>query len=106
MTDSSIVGELSEEFDGVELGDWRLRERLMSLSRSLDDAPEASLPRATKTTAAREAAYRFLGNHKVSLAGILAGHVGATVQRCREAGTVYVVSDTTEFSFSGEERGK
>jgi len=106
MTDSSVVGELSEEFDGVELGDWRLRERLMSLSRSLDEAPEASLPRATKTTAAREAAYRFLGNHKVSLAGILAGHVGATVQRCREAGTVYVVSDTTEFSFSGEERGK
>jgi hypothetical protein len=106
MPDAAIVGDLKGEFEGAEIGDWRLRERLMLLSQSLDAAPEASLPRAVKTTAAREAAYRFLGNSRVSLAGVIAGHVNATVQRCRNAGTVYVASDTSEFSFSGEERGK
>jgi Transposase DDE domain len=48
----------------------------------------------------------FLEMPKVTLQGILAPHVAATAQRCREAGTVYVVSDTSGCSFSGEERGK
>jgi hypothetical protein len=106
MEKGAILGDLREEMDGAEIADWRLRERLVSLSEALDEAPGASLPKATRTTAAREAAYRFLGNRKVSLSGILAGHVAATVRRCREAENVYVVSDTTEFSFAGEERGK
>jgi hypothetical protein len=106
MEKGSILGEVRDELSGAEIADWRLRERLISLSQALDEAPEASLPKATKTTAAQEAAYRFLGNKKVSLSGILAGHIAATVRRCREAESVYVVSDTTEFSFAGEERGK
>jgi hypothetical protein len=55
---------------------------------------------------AREAAYRFVENERVNIDAILAPHRVATVERCREAGTVYVVSDTTEFSFSGAVRGK
>jgi hypothetical protein len=106
MNARSILGEMRDEFGGAEIADWRLRERLVTLSEALDGTPEASLPKATKTTAAQEAAYRFLGNGKVSLPGILAGHVAATARRCREAERVYVVSDTTEFSFAGEERGK
>src|SRR6185295_18504000 len=103
---NTAIGELSKEFEGAELSDWRLRERLLALAQALDRSPEASLPRATKTTAAREAAYRFLGNRKVSLEGILAPHVRASVERCRQEESVYVISDTTEFSFSGPERGK
>jgi hypothetical protein len=98
----SIVGELREEFVDASLPDWRLRERLMGLASELDRAPEESLPRALKTTAAREAAYRFLGNRRVTAAGILAPHMAATVRRAQQHQTVYVVSDTTEFSFSGE----
>ena len=99
---TSIVGELREEFAGAELPDWRLQERLIGLAAELDTAPGKSLPRALKTTAAREAAYRFLGNRRVTAEGILAPHMAATVQRAQQHETVYVVSDTTEFSFSGE----
>jgi hypothetical protein len=106
MEKGSILGDVRDELSGAEIADWRLRERLVSLSEAIDESPEASLPKATKTTAAREAAYRFLGNRKVSLPGILAGHVAATARRCRETDSVYVISDTTEFSFSGEARGK
>src|SRR5947207_12164510 len=99
------IGEISDEFAGAEISDWRLRERLLSLARDLDETPGASLPNAVGTTAAREAAYRFLGNSRVTLDGILAPHIRATARRCAEAGIVYVASDTTECSFSGEERG-
>jgi len=106
MPRTTIVGDLKEEFEGAEVGDWRLRDRLMRVSEALDEAPAKSIPGATKSVAEREAAYRLLGNQRVSMAGILAGHVGSTVHRCRQAGRVYVVSDTTEFSFAGEDRGK
>jgi hypothetical protein len=98
----SFVGKLSEEFVDADLPDWRLRERLMALASELDRAPEVSLPRALKTTAAREAAYRFLGNQRVTATGILAPHVAATVRRAQRHRAIYVISDTTEFSFSGE----
>src|SRR3954471_16789672 len=106
MLRTTIVGDLKEEFEGAEVGDWRLRDRLMRVSEALDVAPAKSIPGAAKSIAEREAAYRLLGNQRVSMAGILAGHVAATVQRCRQARRVYVVSDTTEFSFAGEDRGK
>jgi hypothetical protein len=98
----TVLGAIEDEFRGAEIADWRLRERLVTLGRSMDESPSATVPRATKTKAEREAAYRFLGNRKVTLPGILAPHVQATVERCQEAGFVYVVSDTSEFSFTGD----
>ena len=80
----AIVGELREEFVDADIPDWRLRERLGGLASELDGAPEESLPRALKTTAAREAAYRFLGNRRVTAAGILAPHMAATVRRAQQ----------------------
>ena len=106
MAGATIIGELREEFEGAEVSDWRLRERLMRVSEALEEAPTESVPKATANIAAREAAYRFLGNGRGSLAGILAGHVTATARRCQAASLVYVISDTTEFAFAGEERGK
>lgn len=106
MSGTTIVGDLKDEFEGADIADWRLRERLLQVSEALDGAPEESIPAASKDAAAREGTYRFLGNSRVSLAGILAGHVGATVRRCQQAGVVYVATDTTDFTFSGEARGK
>jgi hypothetical protein len=101
-----MIGAVRDEFIDAEIPDWRLRERLVSVAQALEATPEASLPKALKTVAAREAAYRFLGNAKVTMDGILAPHTRATAQRCRESQKVYVVSDTTECSFSGPQRGK
>jgi hypothetical protein len=56
-------------------------------------------------TAGREAAYRFLGNRRVTLSRVLEPHVKATVERARQAKKVFVVSDTTEFKFSTEREG-
>ncbi len=100
------MGPIEGEFEGVDLGDVRLDRRLLVMARALDEEPERSLAGASKTVASREAAYRFVENHRVSLDAILAPHRLATAQRCRDEGTVLVVSDTTVCSFSGEKRGE
>jgi hypothetical protein len=107
MKDSRrLLGSISREFEGAEIPDWRLRDRLLKIAENMDVNPEATLPKSMKTTASREAAYRFLGNRKVTLDRILGPHVQATASRCLAEGTVYVASDTTECAFEGEQRGK
>ena len=52
------------------------------------------------TGADPEAAYRFLSNHRVTEAEILAGHFQATRERFAAAdATVLILHDTTEFSY-------
>ena len=102
MDSATVLGPVEEEFRDSEIPDWRLKERLIALGRALDSAPSALIPRATGNEAGREAAYRFLGNFRVTLPAILEPHVRATVRRCRAAGAVYVVSDSTEFCFEGD----
>lgn len=79
--------------------------RAEQMARALVEQPGVSLPRAMGSTAAREAAYRFLGNRRVTLARVIAPHVEATAERARQARRVLVVSDTTEFRFSTEREG-
>src|ERR1700759_3509444 len=101
-----LLGPIDEEFEGADLGDPRLEARLLVLASALSDAPTASLAAASKSVAAREAAYRFVENGRVTMEALLEPHRLKTAARCVEAGTVYVVSDTTEFSFKGERRGE
>lgn len=101
-----LLGPVDEEFEGTDLGDPRLEARLLTLVSALDDAPTASLARASKSVAAREAAYRFVENRRVTMEALMEPHRRRTVARCVEAGTVYVISDTTECSFNGDRRGE
>jgi hypothetical protein len=103
---NGLLGPVDEEFEGADLGDRRLEARLLTLVSALDEGPTASLARASKSVAAREAAYRFVENRRVTMEAVMAPHRAKTVARCAEAGTVYVISDTSEFSFRGERRGE
>jgi hypothetical protein len=106
MGATDAVGEIQGEFDEAELGDERLRLRLLMLASSLEEAPEKSIPTAVGTVAGREAGGLPVSRKsgRVTMEAILATHVRRTAERCRGAGTaVYVVSDTTEFGFVGRE---
>jgi hypothetical protein len=103
---TALLGNLEDEFAGAEFGDWRLEARLQYLSSDLDASPNMSLPSATQTVAGREGAYRFLSNRRVKLERVIAPHFAATAQRCRDAGKVYVASDTTEMSMQAALGGK
>lgn len=106
MRDQWLVDPIEDEFEGAELGDERLGARLAMLAAALGREPGASIARVSKSVAAREAAYRFLENRRVTMARLLEPHQAATAARCREERLVYVISDTTEVVLSGDERAK
>ncbi len=90
------------EVRGAELGDERLSHRLELLVESLAKKPGESFPDALGSEAALEAAYRFLGNDKVSPQTVLAPHVEETKKRCLEHGRTLAIMDTTEVRYGGE----
>jgi len=90
------------EFSGAMLGDGRRQARLIKLAQAVAAEPAASFPKATRSHAALEAAYRLLRNDAVSLDGILAGHYAQTVERAASEASVLAVHDTTQFEFKGE----
>ena len=103
----ALLGAIDGEFEGADLGDPRLEARLLTLASALDDAPQASLATASKSVAAREAAYRFVENHRVTMQAVMEPHRQRTIGRCAaEGGPVYVISDTTECVFKGASRGE
>jgi hypothetical protein len=105
MSNGSLLGRIEDEFEGAELGDGRLTNRMLMLAAALDEAPKASLSLASKTVAAREGAYRFVENAAVTMEALLEPHRRKTAERCKQAKSVYIVSDTSEFVFTGETRG-
>jgi hypothetical protein len=88
--------------EGVALGDERRAKRALLVAERLAESPEASLPSAMGDEAATEALYRHLGAAETTMEAVLAPHVEKTVARVRGEETVYAVSDTTAFVFSGE----
>lgn len=83
------------EFGWVQLGDKRLTARLVTLARSLANAPDTPLPQALPQWRDLKAAYRFFDNVKAVPEHILAGHIDATWSRVLAVPIVLAVQDTT-----------
>ncbi len=96
------LAPLSVEFSKIKLGDERLRKRLMTIVNAAERSPGASLPVQAGSAAALEGTYRFIENDRVSAEAILDAHVQCTVERAKAHSYVYVLHDTTKFSFGGE----
>src|SRR5438874_2808135 len=92
---------VERELDGCEFPDRRLKDRLGKLLGDLGRRIGGTIPTACQDWAATKAAYRFFSNPRVDEGVILAGHFAATKTRfAAAAGTVLVLHDTTEFSFT------
>jgi len=94
---------LREEMAGGDLGDDRLNARRDRLIDVLERSPSTGFPDVCASDGDVEALYRFLRNRRVSLATVLEPHLQATGARCQALGTVLVIHDTTEMSFTGEQ---
>jgi hypothetical protein len=92
---------VERELDGCDFPDQRLKDRLGRLLGDLGRRIGGTIPAACQDWAATKAAYRFFSNPRVDEAVILAGHLAATTARfAATPGTVLVLHDTTEFSFT------
>jgi hypothetical protein len=96
---SWVDGELA----GCTFADVRLQRRFRTLVTRLSEGIGDTIPMACQDWAATKAAYRFFSNDRVSEADILSGHFQATRARLQATqGQVFVLHDTTEFSFRRE----
>lgn len=100
----SRAPEVDFEVAGADLGDKRLTERLRLVARRAVDAPDVGFPQMVESDAELEGIYRFLSNKRVTVEGILAPHIAASLERMRGRGETLVVHDTTSFEFGGESK--
>ena len=92
-----------QEFGEVELGDQRLRDRLIRIVQDRAEHPDASyLEAAGGDRYAAKGYYYFIDNPRDSLnpEAMLATHRKRTMQRMMSHPLVLVVQDTTDLNFS------
>lgn len=89
-----------EEFGGCQLGDARLKERLLTVARDFYARPTASVPQACSSRAKTKAAYRFLDHEETTMERLLEPHYLATEARVRKESVVLAVQDTTSLNYT------
>jgi hypothetical protein len=102
---TSAFDWIDHESAGCKFKDLRLARRFRNLLGQVCESVGGSIPLACQDWANTKAAYRFLSNDRVSEGDILSGHFQATRKRfANSAGFVFVLHDTTEFSFQRDDR--
>jgi hypothetical protein len=91
-----------EEMGTVDLGDKRLRRRLLVILQRMFNSPVASLKAACRGWAETIATYRFFDNERITEAALLEPHQEATLQRVQAQKRVLVIQDTTEIDYSSK----
>lgn len=99
-----LVGGVSSEFMGLDLGDKRLKKRVEVVAGALERNPGLSFPSALRTESALEGAYRFFSNERVESEALVGSHAEATRKRAARETEVLVLHDTTSFRFEGAGR--
>jgi hypothetical protein len=106
MTSANKPAELkglesvAAEFEGVELGDVRRSDRLLSLVTAFAAAPGRSIPKIARDEAELQAFYRLLSSDKFTTDDMLEPHAHATVGRAAECKTALAIHDVSEVSYS------
>jgi Domain of unknown function (DUF4338)/Transposase DNA-binding/Transposase Tn5 dimerisation domain len=89
-----------QEFGRAELGDTRLKQRLLVLARDFYARPQAPLPQACQSRAKTKAAYRFFQHQETEMERLLEPHYQATGPRLAQQPVVLAVQDTTSLNYS------
>lgn len=97
-------GWAQSEFRDVNLGDERLRKRLIKLADSLSESPESPINQACNTWPEAKAAYRFFQNDDVYEKDISASHVRQTIKRAKMQDMILSIQDTRYFSYTNHKK--
>ena len=90
-----------EEFRRADLGDERLRKRLLVIARDFYARPQCNVPQSCDGHRARtKAAYRFFDHAQVSLKAVLESHYAATAARVAQHPVVLAPQDTTSLNYN------
>lgn len=92
----------AEELGAAQLGDARLKTRLLGLARDFYARPRAQIPQACGSRAKAKAAYRFFDHPRTTMDAILQSHYEATGTRMSEHPVVLAVQDTTSLNYNSQ----
>jgi hypothetical protein len=92
------------EFGSAKLGDERLVKRAILIASSLAAYVVGTIVGTFSTEAQREAAYKFLGNVKVTVSALAMAAWRTCAQRCSEESWVYVAVDGSSISLPDPHR--
>lgn len=98
------LGTLEQELGTIDLGDVRLNRRSQQLLGQLGAKPSESIPMACGGWDETRAAYRLLGQERVTAQRVLAPHVERTEERLRAHERVLCIQDTTELDYTTKKR--
>jgi len=90
-----------EELGQVQLGDERLRQRLLVVARDFYARPQSHVPQSCGGDRAKtKAAYRLFDHPQVNLDAVLESHYAVTATRVAQQAVVLAAQDTTSLNYS------
>lgn len=89
-----------EVFGAARLGDQRRTQRLVKIAAVLAAKPLSSFCQAYPKWGDIKAAYRLIGNDKISIEQLQFPSKQSTIDNCRGQPVILAVADTTSFNFS------
>ena len=95
-----ISSWVTEELNGIDIGDKRLNTRIMHLLSAASKQPEMSLNKMFHTRGEVQACYRFFSNDLVDETKIITPHHNRTFERVKEHPVVLCLSDTTSLNYT------
>lgn len=91
---------ITDELDGLDLGDVRLDRRVRAVLGRLYESPASSLTAAMHGWAEMMGAYRLLDQPQCTGPAILQAHRQAVLARVREHRQILLIQDTTELDYT------
>lgn len=91
---------VTDELEGVRLGEKRLNKRMLTLLDQASKQPQASITRMFHTRKEIQACYRFFSSDLVNETKIMEPHLNKTIERIAENPVVLCLSDTTTLNYT------
>jgi hypothetical protein len=89
-----------KEFEMVDLGDERLNQRLIKISRQMLESPQSHINKACGDWSETKAAYRFFQNENVNYQDVIEAHAEMTKERAKQEETILAIQDTTYYNYT------
>lgn len=83
-----------EEFENIDFGDSRIKDRFIRTASKLSDSPLSPINKACETWKDTKAAYRLFDNPKVTADKIYQSHYNRTLERIKKYNVVFAIQDT------------
>jgi len=96
------MSALTEELEGIDLGDVRNNRRARLVLGALGEKPTLSIPSACGGWDETRGAYRLFDHPNVTAKKVLQPHIACTERRAREHPRVLCIQDTSELDYTGK----